>query len=176
MIGDLNARTANLSDVVHDSDIYNPDYYFSDDADLYIPVRASTDNIVNSNGRRLLSLCKSTNHTIANGRLHDDVSGRFTYCCARGMSVVDYLLKSADLSSIIDFKILNDSIFSDHRCLHCTLQRKQNKRSPKKFSNDYVNKIIFNKNKEDIFVQLIRENIDDFAGMWIRLIQMMIKL
>ena len=119
-------------------------------ADLYIPARASNDNMVNSNGRRLLSLCKSTNHIIANGRLHDDVPGRFTYCCERAMSVVDYvLLKPADFSSIIDFKILNDSIFSDHRCLHFTLQRKQSKRSSKKFSNDYVNKINFDKNKED---------------------------
>ena len=79
------------------------------------------------------------------------------------MSVVDYvLLKASDLSSVNDFKILDDSIFSDHRCLYFTLLKKHNKRSSKKFSNNYVNKIVFDRNKEEIFVQLIQENIDDF--------------
>ena len=92
--GDLNSRTAHLIDYIEidpylDShDNVNNDQLFEND----IPLRVNCGHLVDSNGRKLISLCKSTNHVIANGRLHKYKHGNYTVCSTRGLSFTDYLL------------------------------------------------------------------------------------
>ena len=50
------------------------------------------DGYVNSFGRKLLSLCKTTGLRILNGRHEGDKVGNFTFFGANGMSLIDYLL------------------------------------------------------------------------------------
>ena len=67
---DFNARTVTLS-VILDFDAYldsNADTRHIFDISS-LPIRQNQDNITDSNGQKLISLCKSTGHIIANGRL-----------------------------------------------------------------------------------------------------------
>ena len=105
---------SNLSDTIDESDPLSQTP-FSDDSNVNIPPRANVDTTIDGNGRRLLSLCKSTSHIIANGRLHNDVPGGFTYSSIRGNSTVDYLLlKVEDIHVLNNFKVLDRNEFSDH--------------------------------------------------------------
>ena len=126
--GDFNARTATLSDIL-DFDAYldsNDDTQHIFDISS-LPVHQNQDNITDSNGQKLISLCKSTGHIIANGRLFNDQQDGFTLCLTRGLSVTGYLLLNIfDIGSVYDFKILNWSAFSDHAALHCSFLRKPN--------------------------------------------------
>ena len=64
-------------------------------------------HVVDGNGRKLISLCKSTNHVIANGQLHTDTQGNYTFCSPRGLSVTDYwLLNINDVQALSKFEVL----------------------------------------------------------------------
>ena len=79
VVGDLNSRIGCLSDILEsdryldaefdDNDIYDDEFYRDNNI---LKNRKNMDNIVDNNGRKLISLCKSTGHIIANGRLHND--------------------------------------------------------------------------------------------------------
>ena len=75
--------------------------------------------IIDGRGRRLLALCKTTNNIIANGRLHSDQEGKYTYCSQRGSSVTDYLLLDKQCISILNyFDVLDWNPCSDHAPLN----------------------------------------------------------
>ncbi|CAC5423117.1 unnamed protein product [Mytilus coruscus] len=86
--GDLNSRIGELSD-----------FLLSDDLDKYVesvehvvnPIisdRHSMDKTVNAFGRKLLQMCFNTGLVVANGRLCNDKDGNFTFCTAKGRSVM----------------------------------------------------------------------------------------
>ena len=83
VFGDMNARTSNQLDVIVNdrlsnglSDILgNFDY----ENDQVICQRNNMDRYVNSFGRKLLSLCKTTGLRILNGRHEGDKVGNFTF-------------------------------------------------------------------------------------------------
>lgn len=52
--------------------------------------RTEDKNTINSHGRALISLCKSTQLRILNGRSSDDKTGKVTFCNSRGTSLIDY--------------------------------------------------------------------------------------
>lgn len=91
VVGDMNGRTSDFPDIL-DFDKY------LEDNDLFsnishVPMRVNKDHIVDSHGRKLLDLCKSSGFIIANGRLGDDYGiGEVTYHSTHGVSTVDYLL------------------------------------------------------------------------------------
>ena len=112
IVGDLNSRTGRLSDILEsdkyldaeydDNDILCDDEFYHDN-NIFKSHR-NMDSIVDNNGRKLIFLCKSTDHIIANGRLHKDTEGKFTFCASRGQSVTDYLLfNKFDTLSIFNF-------------------------------------------------------------------------
>ena len=81
MVGDFNSRTAKLLDFyesnkfIYTNEFY--DVYILDDLD--IPrLRNNPDNIVNTNGRKLISFCKNDNMFVLNGRVGKDHSGKPT--------------------------------------------------------------------------------------------------
>ena len=123
--GDFNSRTATLSDIL-DLDVYDENDFQIILTLSSLPERQKQDHVTDINGQRLITLCKSTSHIIANGRLLNDRLGNFTFCSTRGLSVTDYLLLNIfDIDSINNFEILNWNSFSDHAALHFTFLKKR---------------------------------------------------
>ena len=93
MMGDFNARTARMSDIiVHDGIIQDiSPWEYIEDVEGEIVARESPDKKVERFGRLLLELCQSSGLRIANGRLGQE-SGKFTCFKWNGQSVVDYAL------------------------------------------------------------------------------------
>ena len=91
--GDLNARTGGLSEAAA----------AAPPGPVLLPLpglRASRDEIVNPQGRALLSFCQESGLWVGNGRLPGDVTGEWTYhslAVAGGVSVVDYFLLDSEL-------------------------------------------------------------------------------
>jgi hypothetical protein len=82
------------------------------------------DTHVNTFGRKLLELCKTTQMLILNGRHLGDKGGKFTFFCSRGMSVNDYCIVSNSMWSLVNnFRIDDFNEFSDHAPLVAELQR-----------------------------------------------------
>ena len=97
---------------------------FLDYVDILIR-RKNKDHVLDNNGKKLLSLCKSTNHIIANGRLLQDIEGNYTFCFQRGLSVTDYLLLNInDINTLQNFEILNWTHFSDHAAFFFSFKKK----------------------------------------------------
>ena len=85
--------------------------------------RLSDDKMLNENGRELLELCKTTNLFIVNGRVGCAPDSSFTCHTARGQSVVDYIITSADiLSNVASFHIDPNNPLSDHCCVCATIK------------------------------------------------------
>ena len=73
--GDFNSRTASETDLI-DFDKYLDDDTFYESIDkTSLTTRVNKDDVIDSYGRRLLSVCKITELFIANGRLGEDLFG-----------------------------------------------------------------------------------------------------
>lgn len=93
---DLNSRCGIAADFI-ESDIIDKTLHSHILSVLsYIPDeeitkrRTEDKNTINSHGRALISLCKSTQLRILNGRSSDDKTGKVTFCNSRGTSLIDY--------------------------------------------------------------------------------------
>ena len=84
--------------------------------------RNNQDNhVIDSQGKIILDLCKTSSLRILNGRTTGDIKGHFTRypinLCDRP-SVIDYALCSATLlEDILTFSVLPFSGISDHCCI-----------------------------------------------------------
>jgi exonuclease III len=128
--GDLNARTAKLSDAPetipgnegglesltsHISQIGNVENVLD---------RQSCDHTVNNYGKNLIQFCKNTGLRIMNGRL-GNISNTCKYTCLKenGASVVDYVLCRPDsMPHIADLVIHPKLIESDHTPIYFALK------------------------------------------------------
>ena len=126
--------------------------------------RKNKDHVIDNNGRKLLALCKSTDHIIANGRLCNDPTGNYTFISERGLSVTDYLLlNKSDIHLVHDFKILDFNNFSDHApvCFillkKCTSTKKLNVTTK---NGQFEQKIIFDEEKITEFRELLTQNLN----------------
>ena len=126
LCGDLNARTSDFPDFVQDDTAAHihalPDDYCTD-----IPLkRVSEDRGFNRFGSELLDFCKQTGMRILNGRAGVDGDiGKCTYVGSAGRSLVDYVIASPHIFSLVDtFNVDDPNILSDHcivnfsLCLH----------------------------------------------------------
>jgi hypothetical protein len=147
--GDLNSRTSDFPDFITLDKYLDRDFVSLNNYD--IPVRMSSDHIIDSHGRRLLEVCYSSGLIIGNGRLHKDKNiGNFTCCSNKGLSVVDYImLNYEDFYIITDFDILPFTEFSDHAPLYFSLELKNRNHNAERndTSNNHSNKIIWDKTK-----------------------------
>ena len=70
-MGDFNARTTNLSNIMESDEDLD---FLNITADAYIPaLRTNMDSHVNNSGKSLISLCKNIGMYILNGRCHNDI-------------------------------------------------------------------------------------------------------
>lgn len=105
--GDFNSRIGTLPDYIeHDvmgtemSTFLSPVIDYKCDDPMY--VRKSHDTVVNSFGRKLLQLCRSTCTRVCNGRTVGDKEGRYTFFNHIGASVNDFALVTENYFHIID--------------------------------------------------------------------------
>ena len=108
-IGDWNSRVGDLIDFVKNNSSN------SGISPAVEPRRLNIDKKVNHNGRKLISLCKTTGHKIQNGRINPSETNTFTCYRHNGQSAVDYLLsRKEDAYLIKQFKIHPRTVDSDH--------------------------------------------------------------
>ena len=116
--GDLNARAANLKDYLEVSDHENE--YLCNEMSLNScdiqQSRNSVDKIVNNYGNRLLTLCKTLEVFIVNGRLGEDANRGELTC--NNVSLVDYFICSPLIfPTVSNFEVLDfDPLLSDIHC------------------------------------------------------------
>ena len=133
--GDINARTAKLSDYIRADDFLSDVFDFDNETrsvfdkvnileQYNIPTeRESRDNKTNNTGNWLIETCKNNNLFIVNGRVgKDKYLGAPTF---RDKSLIDYAICTAECFAwLSDFEIIElDAIFSDgHSLLSWSLQ------------------------------------------------------
>ena len=107
LMGDFNFRTGNLIDYI---DIY--------DEDEQIPPRLNGDSKVNTNGRLLIDLCKTTEMVLVNGSLNIRNSGDHTCITHNGERVIDYFVIDYDgFDDVSKLSVLEfDPCLSDVHC------------------------------------------------------------
>ena len=91
------------------------------------------DTGINTFGRKLLNLCKSSGLRILNGRHKADPTGNITFYNATGKSLIDYVLVDSNrIDSVNLFSSGNFNIYSDHSPVSfsisydCPIVEKQN--------------------------------------------------
>ena len=129
LTGDTNSRVGSMSDYVpsdpHLDNIFDIDYDIRSTLDKHKileslsvnPKRKAQDNKTNTNGFKLLDICKNNNLFFLNGRMFLDKNmDSFTF---RGKSTSDYVMASADcFTEIAHFEIIEtDRLFSDGHSL-----------------------------------------------------------
>ena len=95
LIGDFNARTGSLDDVLLNDETKN------DQNGIESPIlleniyqRNNQDQKTNKYGKKLINFCIQTSSYIANGRTLGDLQGSYTCCKYNGSSTVDYAIVS----------------------------------------------------------------------------------
>ena len=162
--GDINARTG-----------CEPDYILFDhyiEAGLNIniestdiPPRKNKDHVIDSYGKRLIELCKTTNLLIANGRLGSDKGiGEFTFYGQNGCSAVDYLLLSLlDFETISHFNVCETTEFSDHAGITFGIFCKKRTQIDQSTPNETPpRKILWNENKAESF----KNDVSNLCGLF----------
>ncbi|MCU7800877.1 MAG: reverse transcriptase family protein [gamma proteobacterium symbiont of Lucinoma myriamae] len=173
LMGDFNARTYNKTDFVDADDFFSKHFEYDDELleicnisdvldQLQLSrVRTTNDIVFNSEGNKLLDICKSNNLVILNGRCGDDKSvGAMTF---RNCSLIDYSIATyQSLFHVVNFHIYDvDSLFSDGHSLletelnfNCSLRNESNSKYKQKQSKptwkpekkiDFVNNLDRNK-------------------------------
>lgn len=122
--GDLNGRTSKEIDYIIPDHYINPGLESVPNANQII--RKNMDQILDTQGKRIIQLCKSSNLLICNGRLHNDTDGLFTFTNINGNSTVDYLLMNInDFKHVTDFYVSLPTDLSDHNAINICLQTKR---------------------------------------------------
>ena len=119
--------------------------------------RQSKDNTVNSYGKELLNLCKSSNIRIMNGLFSENETNTFTCYSSMGQSVVDYLLCSETVFKWLkEFTVAVKLAESDHTPLQFTFDIPQlpiiGLESHDASAKNKTFKYIFDKNKIDEYL------------------------
>ena len=118
--GDTNARTSDRLDYIANDRLHGDlanllSNLFAYASDATLCQRVNPDNTTNDYGYKLLSLCQSSGLRILNGRHPENKSNDFTFAGSRGLSVVDYLITSAEMFQFIPSFVVSDfNTYSDH--------------------------------------------------------------
>ena len=160
VVGDLNTRTSNRIDFIcHDepSHLPLPDFYVNDVNN--IPERSNQDTRVNTNGIKLLELCKMSNLRIVNGRVCEDAGiGSYTCCQYNGSSQVDLVLCSQSLlnEKFTQFEVLSQTEHSDHNPVIFSLDTNHTETDSDYTGETYRMK--WDNDKRDHFVQSLSQD------------------
>ena len=119
LIGDMNARTGLLSDIVINDDsqfVSLPNDFLND---VELALRQNCDKKDNQFGKMLLVMCKMTGLRIVNGQKFGDSSGKKTSHFWNSSSTVDYLVTDVEtFPQIQTFRVLD---YLSHNSDHCPI-------------------------------------------------------
>jgi hypothetical protein len=127
LVGDLNSRVGTVSDVIDNDGLCKEvldrlENCFEYSHEPYIKQRHSHDTHVNTHGRKLIQLCRTTGLRIMNGRSTSDETGSYTFQNSRGTSVIDYAcMQYSALTLAKDLEVSDFTEFSDHAFITLTL-------------------------------------------------------
>ena len=140
LVGDMNSRTGNLNDILtferevinfSETNEFAQDFFeisLFEGNDRINKKRVNKDKTVNSNGKKLIKLCKENNMIIVNGRTGSDKEiGDLTFNSKKGSSTIDYCVASPDFfPHIQDFHvdILDKNLSDKHSPIILTLETK----------------------------------------------------
>ena len=123
VVGDMNARTGTSATVSANNNLVIQQLIegtFPTHSSL--PKRNSKDATLNESGKQLIDFGCEWNLKILNGASVGDLLGDWTCYRYNGSSVVDYMMVSHSLHEHVSyFKVLDLTVFSDHRPLLCYL-------------------------------------------------------
>ena len=132
LLGDFNARTGILSDILSDCSLKEGPNNLEECLHSYsgnIPTRNNNDRTLNSNGRPFIELLQTSGLVILNGRTIGDIFGAPTCIQRNGVSTVDYICTSPDLlSNVRFFRVGALNQYSDHKPLSMGLSINSNKK------------------------------------------------
>jgi exonuclease III len=117
VLGDINARTGHLSDLVaEDGQSHATNHFdFVPGREGVFAGRLSADAVVDERGRLLLDACAANDCSVLNGRICGDNFGRYTCFKHNGASVVDYAIVSSDFINCVQlFRVGDVTEHSDH--------------------------------------------------------------
>jgi hypothetical protein len=135
VMGDFNARTSSEPDnCTNDNLNLHLDIPVSVISSKHLPRINSDKSKVDTHGSNLLSLCKSSDLRILNGRTLGDSLGHPTCYSHNGApSVIDYTIVSENLLPIINYFHVHDP---NHNSIHCILSIVINATHSRKVIND----------------------------------------
>ena len=133
-------------------------------------------------GQKLLDLCHSSDLRIVNGRMGDDAGiGSMTFLSANGESLIDYVIMSAELFSIIENFIVHEFYsFSPHAPIQVNIKANMHDRNINVNPLHSSTKIRWDENKvnqyklkltseslsfNEVVENIISENIDFNSGV-----------
>jgi len=105
IFGDLNARLADAQVI---------DKHFLEHAPLISAQRCSKDTVINSEGRKLLSVIDDFGGIIINGRISTDTEGSFTFFGPTSNTVIDYGICSLGFLNYVKSFEVQCKAYSDH--------------------------------------------------------------
>ena len=122
LAGDFNARIKDFLDYIPND---NLQYIFGNDveypADEFNMARNTKDTVYNNYGLSLIYLCCIFDVHVLNGRLFDDLPGKFTCTANNGTSIVDYVVASSCLFKFFTSFGVHVVDWSVHFPLYCNI-------------------------------------------------------
>ena len=170
-MGDLNGRTKLGEDFVRDDgDNHSPINVPFYTKDHEMGRRNQDPHIIDTQGKRILELCKTNSLRILNGRTNGDNYGKFTRYPKRATenpSTIDYALcGEAFIPKIFSFSVLPFTELSDHCCISTNIRinppQTKTQDVPEVKVNPEPIKLGYDKGKKNIFLAniLLSDKLD----------------
>ena len=126
--GDLNSRVGKLDDFIRCYNLHK--YLHNEGVQSYIfdenilPRKTRDLSYTNTYGEQLTQFCRNNGLYMLNGRTNGDLEGNITCIANKGKSIVDYIIVSNELSSLIQSFSIIPRPESDHFPICATLKVK----------------------------------------------------
>lgn len=150
--GDFNARTGTQNSKIFD------DLDVLSDVEGDYPRSSQDSSVINAFGEQLIEICNMSESIILNGLSEFNFDDSCTFVSSSGTSLVDYFIMSKALfvSLQIDSLYVDNKIESDHLPVVLSLKMEtQDNAHVENKDKGYVNKVIWDKSKEDAFLRCL---------------------
>ena len=137
-----------------------------------ISKRESKDELVNSEGLKLLEFCSTNNLIIVNGTVEGDMKGEFTFVNKLGKSVIDFLCVECNLIHMVKKFIISELGCSDHMILNVELgevyDNEMIQDDLRKVDGGSIKYIIWKEENEQKFVNKVNDEVSKLLRVGIQ--------